>query len=186
MRREPVTQNDVDAFSLQEPPAAGFDCGREEQTRFLYKWAWADQQALLSVTYGYYLDGVLAAYSTVCMDALPLGKNERNPEVHYPEVGAMKLAQLGVATPFQGRGLGKLVIADMVTLARWVRMHVGCRYVALDAQPDLVGWYEAQGFKHSRFRQGQRVLDALRYGREPGKIAVSMRFDLRDPAMEEQ
>ena len=122
----------------------------------------------------------MAAYATVCMDALPLGRRERGLAVRYQDVAALKLAQLGVHLPFQGVGVGKLVVADVTALARDEATRVGCRYVTLDSQPDLVHWYEGQGFKRNRLRQDQRVLDAIRHHRDPERIAVSMRFDLRE------
>ena len=170
--------DEVVAHVLRSPPAAGFDCGREEQTRFLLERAWSDQKAQVSVTYGYYLGGILVAYATVCMDAIRLGKRERESDVRYSEVGAVKLAQLGVAVPFQGTGIGTLVMGSVVRLAQTVATEVGCRYVTLDSQPDLVVWYERRGFKRNYLRQTERILDALTHGREPDRIAVSMRFDL--------
>lgn len=172
--------DEVVVHVLRSLPKAGFDCGREEQTRFLSERAWSDQKAQVSVTYGYYVGGILVAYATVCMDAIRLGKKERESDVRYSEVGAVKLAQLGVAVPFQGEGIGKLVVASVIRLARMVSGHVGCRYVTLDAQPDLVGWYESQGFDRNHFRQTERILDALAHGRELERIAVSMRFDLHE------
>ena len=175
-----LSPHEVVVRVLGEPPKAGFDCGREEQTRFLRERAWADQQAQLSVTYCYYLDEMLAAYAAVCMDAIALGKKERESDVRYSQVGAVKLAQLGVSMPFQHRGIGRRLLADVIGLARKVASEIGCRYVTLDAQPDLVAWYERRGFKPNYLRQTERILDALTHGREPERIAVSMRFDLRE------
>ena len=165
--------------TLDGPVEAGFDCGREEQNRFLYERAWLDQEAQVSVTYLHYVQGILAAYATVCMDALPLGRREREPGVLYQDIGALKLAQLGVHLSFQGAGLGRLVVADVIALARDEAPRVGCRYVTLDAQPDLVPWYERRGFRRNLLRQDQRILDAVKHGRDAERIAVSMRFDLR-------
>src|SRR3982751_5853020 len=95
---------------LDGPPDGGFDCGRAEQTDFLYERAWDDQQAWLSVTYLFYFRGILAAYSTVCTDSIPLARSERDPSIRYREVGAIKLAQLGVHRAFQGTGLGREVV----------------------------------------------------------------------------
>ncbi|HET7462439.1 MAG TPA: hypothetical protein VFJ82_14395 [Longimicrobium sp.] len=164
---------------MEGPPEPGFDCGREEQTAFLYERAYADQLALLSVTYLYYVKGILAAFATVCMDAVPLGPRERDRTIPYQEVSACKLAQLGVALPFQGMGLGRLVVADVVSRAQDETGRIGCRFVSLDAQPDLVGWYEARGFVRNTLRQARREQEALARGRDPSRIAVSMRFDLR-------
>jgi len=94
-------------------------------------------------------------------------------------VSAIKLVQLGVRRAFQGGGIGRLAVADVLALARGISLRVGCRYVTLDAQPDLVGWYDSQGFRRNIYRQEQRIRDAVEHGRDPGTIAVSMRFDLR-------
>ncbi|HEX8245443.1 MAG TPA: GNAT family N-acetyltransferase [Longimicrobium sp.] len=175
-----LSLDDLVVRRLAGPPETGFDCGREEQTAFLYERAWEDQQALLSVTYLYHLNGILAAYATICMDAIALGRRERGVAVRYQEVTALKLAQLGVHRTFQGRGIGRLVVADTIAVGARLATRVGCRYVTLDAQPDLVTWYEGQGFRRNQLRQDQRARDAVLHQRNPEKIAVSMRFDLRE------
>lgn len=170
---------DVVFRRLEGPPDDGFDCGRAEQTMFLYECALADQEAQLSVTHLYYVQGILGAYATVCMDALPLGRREREPAMRFQEIGALKLAQLGVSLRFQGMGLGRFVVGDVISRARSESERVGCRYVTLDAQPDLVGWYERLGFQRNRLRQDRRLQDARANARDPASIPVSMRYDLR-------
>jgi ribosomal protein S18 acetylase RimI-like enzyme len=90
----------------------------------------------------------------------------------------LKLAQLGVDQRFQGLGLGREVIADVVALAREAALRVGCRYVSLDAHPDLVGWYERHGFVVNKLHQKERIA-AASGNADPTRLAVSMRFDLR-------
>lgn len=162
---------------LDEPPPLGFDCAREAQNRFLYQHAWPEQHEWLSTTYLYHVDGVLAAYASVCANAIVLGSREKPRSIRYKQIGAMKLAQLGVDRRFQGRGLGRSVVSDMISLAREVSEYVACRYIALDAQPDLVEWYSAQGFRINKTEQKQRIEAAA--GRiDPLNLSVSMRFDL--------
>lgn len=163
---------------LDGHPPLGFDCGRAEQNAFLYERAWVDQQESLSTTYLFLLEGVLTAYATVLMDSLPLSRSERGA-IPYRDVSALKLAQLGVSLDAQGRGIGTAVIGFATQLAEEVRERVACRYIALDAQPDLVKWYGRWGFVQNRLRQQERVEDALRYKRDPAGIPVSMRLDLR-------
>jgi GNAT superfamily N-acetyltransferase len=181
MAAEPYfSLEDVVVRQLEGPPDYGFDCGRAEQTSFLYDWAEVDQEEQLSATYLYYVRGMLAAYATVCMDALPLDRRERDVGVRFQEASALKLAQLGAAQSFQAMGLGTLVVADVIVLAREEARRVGCRYVTLDAQPDLVEWYERRGFKKNTLKQKRRIQDALTHGRDPKSIAVSMRYNLRE------
>jgi GNAT superfamily N-acetyltransferase len=175
------TEDDVATHVLDGEPPGGFDCGREMQNAFLYQWAWADQQVGVSVTHLYFVKGIFAGYATVVMDALVLGKPERGRGVRYSSVGAMKLAQLGVDRTFAGHGLGSLVIADVIRLARELSGRVGCRYLTLDAQPDLVAWYaDRLGFLRNDTTQERREKDALAHRRPIESLAVSMRFDLRD------
>jgi GNAT superfamily N-acetyltransferase len=174
-----VLPEDIAIRTLDGLPEPGFDCGRHDQNTFLYERAWPDQQEQVSVTYLYYVKGILAAYATVCMDSLPLARRERGLAIGYRDVSALKLAQLGVDRAFQGLGLGRFVVADAISLAREEAIRVGCRYLTLDAQPDLIDWYAGQGFKRNELRQEWRIADALKHKRDPEAIAVSMRFDLR-------
>ena len=163
---------------LEGIPPEGFDCRREAQNSFLYEWAWADQRQRLTTTYVYRVAGGLAAYMAVCMDAVVLGTREKPAALRYKNLAALKLAQLGVDHSLKGRGLGTLIIYDVVNLALELSQRVGCRYVTLDAQPDLVEWYQRLGFEINRVIQKQRIEAAG--ARNPDEIPVSMRFDLRE------
>jgi len=163
---------------LDGEPPFGFDCGRAEQNEFLYERAWDDQQEFLSTTYLFLSDDVLAAYATVLMDSLSLSRTERGG-IPYRHVSACKVGQLGVDRRFQARGLGRFSLSYAVALARDVAARIACRYVSLDAQPDLIEWYERFGFTVNRGRQAERIEDARRHQRDHHAIAVSMRLDLR-------
>jgi GNAT superfamily N-acetyltransferase len=165
---------------LEDEAPYGFDCGRDEQNEHLRNRAVHDQEQRLSRTYLFQEEGLVASYVTVCMDSLPLTRRERGPAIRYQHVGSLKLAQLGVDMRFQGMGLGIAAVRFAVRLAQRVGDVVGCRYLTIDAQPDLVSWYKKQGFKQNDLRQSQRIAEAIQHGRDPAVLAVSMRFDLRD------
>lgn len=175
---EPLLTDEVVVYRLEGEPPSDFDCGREAQNRFLHSLAWADQQEWLSCTYLHFVRGICVAYATVCMDALLLGTREKPKSIPYRFVGALKLAQIGVDRRFQGRGIGREVIADVVYLARHAAARYGCRYISLDAHPDLVGWYEKHGFVINKVAQKQRV-EAFAGKTDPSQLPVSMRLDLR-------
>jgi hypothetical protein len=59
---------------------------------------------------------------------------------------------------------------------------MGCRYVILDAQPELVPWYEKQGFLINSATQRKRIEQWPASERDPATLNVSMRFDLLAPA----
>lgn len=163
---------------LQAPPPPGFDCEQRMQNAFLHERAWVDQNERISTTYAYYVFEVLAAYGTVCMHSIVLGTREKPPTIPYRIVGALKLVQLGVDAAYQSQGLGQIVVTDMVELAIKLSARAGCRYVALDARPELVGWYERQGFVINKVEQRAREEAAAHRG--ASNIPVSMRFDLRE------
>jgi GNAT superfamily N-acetyltransferase len=167
---------------LAGPPPGWFDCGRDEQNLFLHDRAWPDQQALLSTTYLLTYDAVITGYVTVCMSGIALDRRERGPAIRYQDVSALKLAQLGVDRAYQGRGIGHDAVSFTIDLAQWLGRQAGCRYVILDAQPDLEGWYGRIGFTRNLLQQERRILDAVSHRRDPERIAVSMRYDLRRAA----
>ncbi len=166
---------------MEGPPPSGFDCAREAQNLFFYQQAWPDQEESISTTYLYYVQGIVAAYATVCMHAIVLGTREKPRSIRYKQIPAVHLAQMGVDRRFQGTGMGRRVVADVIRLARESSEFVGCRYLALDAVPDLLDWYAYWGFRINKMMQKQR-LDAAAGRVDPAELPVSMRFDLLDPA----
>jgi GNAT superfamily N-acetyltransferase len=168
----------IEIEKLEGPVPPSFDCGREEQNRYFHEHAWHDQQERLSTTYLFVIYGIAAGFATVCMDALPLSRRERGVAIRYRWVSALKLAQLGVDRRFQGSGVGRQALAIVAHLATEVGALVGCRYVTLDAQPDLEPWYAAQGFVRNTLHQQQRIDEATLHLRDPDQIPVSMRYDL--------
>jgi GNAT superfamily N-acetyltransferase len=168
----------IEPEKLQRPPEPGFNCEQPLQNIFLHERAWTDQNERLSTTYVYFVLDVLAAFGTVVMHSIVLGTREKPARVRYRSVGALKVAQLGVDAAYQSEGLGRTVVRDMTALAIKLSTQVGCRYVAVDARPELVAWYEQQGFVVNKVEQRAREEAAAHRGASP--IPVSMRFDLRE------
>lgn len=172
-----LLQERIEGHVLEGPPPVGFDCARHAQNRFRNERAWADQEELLSTTYLYRVEGRVAAYATVRMTGIVLGTREKPASIPYKQIAALHLVQLGVDRRFKGAGLGSYVVGDVIGLGWEVSEHVGCRYLALDAHPDLAGWYARQGFTINTTMQKQRI-DASAGGESGATLPVSMRFDL--------
>jgi GNAT superfamily N-acetyltransferase len=177
----PWERADLEAHVIDGQPPLGFDCGRDAQNSFLYARAWRDAKAGVSVTHLVFIKGLLAAYVTLMMDSVALGRDEKPKGVTWRLVPALKIAQLAVDRRFAGRGLGRFVVGYVAEYARTIRTLVGCRLVTLDAEPDLIGWYESLGFRANREEQAYRARFAAESGRDPALLPVSMRFDLREP-----
>lgn len=180
MEDQDLSWDDIVVLTLDGPPELGFDCGHPEQNAFLYERAWPDQEEMISVTYRYYLHGILAGYATVLMDGISLSFRERGLRIRYETVGAAKLAQLGVDLRFQGRRLGEWIVAHVTSLARRVARILGCRYVSVDARPGLMPWYQRQAFELNKLMQERRIRFAMEKNRDPERLPTSMRLDIRD------
>lgn len=83
------------------------------------------------------------AATSVPFDALPADLTEKLP--HYPVIPAMLLGRLAVASKYQGKGLGRALVADAVM--RTVRFSVGAFALIVDAKDaGAMAFYEASGF----------------------------------------
>jgi GNAT superfamily N-acetyltransferase len=173
---------DVEMRVLDGQPPLGFDCGAEDQNRFLVERAWRDQKRGVSVTHLLSVKGIAAAYVTLVTDRVVLGPHEKPKGVTYRFIGAIKIAQLAVDRRFAGHGVGRFLVGYVVEFSRTFRGRVGCRLLTLDAEPHLVGWYESMGFARNQEEQRSRLQFAADTGRDPDRLPVSMRLDLRDPA----
>jgi GNAT superfamily N-acetyltransferase len=93
-------------------------------------------------------DGKIAGYYTLAatsvrLQALPEEFVKRLPR--YPVVPAMLIGRLAVATSYQGKGLGRALIADAVT--RVDRLGIGAFALIVDAKDDRAKiFYETNGF----------------------------------------
>jgi hypothetical protein len=83
----------IEMEKLEGPAPLSLDCGREEQNSDLHEHAWRDQTERLSTTYLFRVHGIAAAFATVCMDALPLSRRERDVAVRYHIILAYSPAQ---------------------------------------------------------------------------------------------
>lgn len=171
-------EQDLDVRVLDGPPPNGFDCGRQEQNEFLYERAWRDQRLMASVTRLFFVKGILAAYVTTLADSIELGTREKDKELRYRSIAALKIAQLAVDTSFGGSGLGRLLVSYVIQYARRVGPDMGFRYVTLDARPELEGWYATQGFVRNELVQKRKLEHARATGRDEEEVTISMRFDL--------
>jgi GNAT superfamily N-acetyltransferase len=83
------------------------------------------------------------AATSVPFDSLASALTKKLP--HYPVIPAMLMGRLAVAAKYQGKGLGRALVADAVM--RTVRLGVGAFAFIADAKDaGAVAFYEANGF----------------------------------------
>ena len=169
------------AFTQIGPAAPrGFDCGRSEQNEFLHNCACTYHEIGASLTYLAHRGSECVGFITLTSDSIELYRDERPPEVAFPRLPALKIAQMGVEKGCHGQDIGSDLVAFALFLARAVRSQVGCVYLSVDAKPDVTGFYEKLGFKRNRAElRRRRDREGDRYS--AATAPVSMRFDIREP-----
>jgi len=119
-------------------------------------------------------EGVLVAYYTLSSDSLRTEYVEGTGFPHpsrRPKVGsvpAVKIGRLAVARKWQGRGVGRSLVALIAEEVLSLGRHVGVRLLILEAKPEAVAFYEKCGFRLTRETR-----------RERGKRNRTMFLDLR-------
>lgn len=150
--------------------AAGFTCGDVDLDDFLRSDALRLQTQRAARTFVAVYEAELAGYVALLVDAVELKPNERKKlDLHFrdhPMVPALKIARLGVAVAFQGRGLGETLVHFAVARVLDIEAHAGCRLLTVDAYPAAVGFYERLGFVRNQARAYE------------GLERPSMRFDV--------
>lgn len=119
-------------------PIEGFDCGREELTRYLQRFAWQNQQAGAAQTYVGLSGDVVIGYHTLAVGHVT---REEAPErltkglARHP-VPIMLLARLAVDHRWQGQGVGKALIKDAMLRTLQAAEIAGIRAFAVHAKDE--------------------------------------------------
>lgn len=130
----------------------GFDCGREALNDWLRRIALQHQKKGISKTFVATLDEAPAeicgfyalTLTEVDTRALPSGRRARLPRV----IPGIRLGRLAVATRFQRRKLGQLMLMNAVERVRLVREHAGVVGLFVDAlDEEAAGFYAHFGFE---------------------------------------
>ncbi len=83
--------------------------------------------------------------------ALPEPERRRLPAYPLP---VLRLARLAVALDAQGRGVGRLLLRAVFTLAWRMAEDMGCVGVLVDAKPGAVRYYAGLGFRELEHTRG--------------------------------
>jgi len=132
----------------------GFDCGRQELNDWLRQVARQHQDKGLSKTFVATRE---EAPESICgYYALTLAELENR---HLPEawrkklprrIPGVRLGRLAVDRPYQGKGLGELLLVDALTRARRIHADAGGIGLFVDAiDEQAAGYYQRFGFMAS-------------------------------------
>jgi GNAT superfamily N-acetyltransferase len=115
-----------------------FDCGREELNRYLWRYAWQNQQAGAAQTYVGLVGAAIVGYHTLTVGQITL---EDAPVrltkglARHP-VPIMLLARLATDRRWQGQGVGKALLRDAMLRTLQAAEIAGIRALAVHAKDE--------------------------------------------------
>lgn len=142
-----------------EDDRSGFRSGNLELDRFFLQYAGQNQfRHHIGTTYvavegtGRILGFATVTVSEVRAKRLPAAVGKRLPRYPLP---VLRLARLAVDARARGQGVGALLLATVLALARDLADNVGCFGVLVDAKAEAVAFYERLGFLALEAEAGQ-------------------------------
>ncbi|MCW4014262.1 MAG: GNAT family N-acetyltransferase [Candidatus Bathyarchaeota archaeon] len=150
-----------DGFSIEqvsyqrlsnEADVSRFNCSQNDLSgvnEFLHKEADRYQQEKMGTTYLFYYNNQIIAYVTVsmtCIDSRDAPDRDILDWFEKKKPPAMLVGQLGVDNKWRGRGIGSFLCDWCYGLAAEFSEEIGCRYVTLHTEKELISFYERNGF----------------------------------------
>jgi GNAT superfamily N-acetyltransferase len=131
-----------------------FDCGDVQLNEYLKRYAIKNQRRMFGVTYvaacsqelpcrviGYFT----LANTSVSRDGLPAELLKGIPK--YSGLPAFLLGRLAVHKPFQGKGIGEVLLSHCFEHCLTISKLSGARYLIADVKPTAITWYERYNFR---------------------------------------
>lgn len=156
---------------------ANFDCGDQEMNSFLINEAYNEQELGMNTTILIYYEGRLAGFYSICCDSIKISDEEKQEDLTYSSVPAIKIARLGRDVNFKKFGIGKYLIQHVIHRALEINdNYCGVRMITLDAYPTRYEYYCSLGFKPNLHR--------MYNGKN--RDTISMRLDIFEEILEQE
>lgn len=148
---------------------SSFDCGGADLNEFLKNDALKYHQSSLAKTILFIWREKIIGFCSLCCDSIKLSEKETEAlkidnRLRHPEYPAIKLARFARDNNFKSYGLGDLLLKFAIGRALEVDQKVACKFLTVDAYPDMAGWYEKHGFirnLHGSYKDKENV--SMRY-----------------------
>jgi GNAT superfamily N-acetyltransferase len=130
-----------------------FNCSDRDKTgvnEFIHKEAIKYQQEKMGITYLFFYKTEVIAYVTVsmtCIDSREAPDTDTLKWFEKKKPPAMLIGQLGVDNKWRKKGIGSYLCDWCYGLALEISNEVGCRYLTLHTEKELIQFYEKNGFK---------------------------------------
>jgi len=131
-----------------------FDCGEKDLNDFLNTEEVSKyEQESLGSTHLVFYQGNVVAYFTVSLDGLRVEYLKtyksftRFSELKLESLPAVKIGRLAVAKEWQNKGLGRLLVKNIIGLALNLGKLRTARLIIVQAKPKAIGFYRKCGFQ---------------------------------------
>ena len=143
-------------------PIKPFDCEDEDLNDFLFNEATPYQKELLATTFVMENDEQTLGYYSLLNDSLQLredmfaSKSQFRkflrelmpyPKRHLKTIPALKIGRLAIDKTFKGKGLGSVIMANIISKCIKMNEEQACRLITVDAYKQAVPFYQKMGFK---------------------------------------
>ena len=150
-------------FQLKENyPIKPFDCEDDDLNDFLFNKALLYQKELLATTFIVEDKERTLGYYSVLNDSLQLKEEDfpskskykkfltnliPHPKRHLKSVPAVKIGRLAVDKTYKGKGLGKILVDNIVDDCIELNKKIACRLITVDAYKGALSFYQKSGFE---------------------------------------
>ena len=139
-----------------------FDCEDDDLNDFLFNKALLYQKELLATTFIVESEERTLGYYSVLNDSLQLKEEDfpskskykkflsyliPHPKRHLKSVPAVKIGRLAIDKTFKGKGLGSVIMANIISKCIKMNEEQACRLITVDAYKQAVPFYQKMGFK---------------------------------------
>lgn len=146
----------------EDYPIKPFDCEDEDLNDFLFNEAISYQKELLATTFVMENDKQTLGYYSLLNDSLQLkeemfaSKSQFRkflrelmpyPKRHLKTIPALKIGRLAIDKTFKGKGLGSVIMANIISRCIKMNEEQACRLITVDAYKQAVPFYQKMGFK---------------------------------------
>ena len=143
-------------------PIKPFDCEDEDLNDFLFNEATPYQKELLATTFVMENDKQTLGYYSLLNDSLQLredmfaSKSQFRkflrelmpyPKRHLKTIPALTIGRLAIDKSFKGKGLGSVIMANIISKCIKMNKEQACRLITVDAYKQAIPFYQKMGFK---------------------------------------
>ena len=140
-----------------------FDCGDEDLNEFLFEKAKRYNSEFLATTFLIENETQTVAFYSIFNDSLKVeeenfaSKNAfkrflkefvSHPKRHLKSFPALKIGRLGIDQNFKGKGLGKLIVNNIISETFESNKKQGCKLITVDAYSESLQFYERLNFEY--------------------------------------